>query len=108
MQQLAQKMDSPPMGLLGVSACNQREVWRYYIAVSSTRPAEGFEEYILPAATWPFFPGKGPFSSYRNWSAGSLPSGSPPQVMSMPMPPMWSATSRQTLKTPAMKCGSQW
>ncbi len=60
MQQLAQKMDSPPMGLLGVSACNQREVWRYYIAVSSTRPAEGFEEYILPAATWAIFSGEGP------------------------------------------------
>lgn len=59
-QRLAQKMDVPPMGLFGVSACNQREEWRYYIAVSTTQPAGEFEEYLLPAATWAIFPGEGP------------------------------------------------
>lgn len=58
-QRLAQKIDTPPMGLLGVSACDQQESWRYYIAVATTQPAEEFEEYILPAATWAIFSGQG-------------------------------------------------
>lgn len=58
-QKLAGMMDAAPMGLLGVSACNNPEQWKYFIAVSSTKEAEGFEEYTIPAATWAIFPGAG-------------------------------------------------
>lgn len=57
---LAALMDTPPMGLLGVSACGDEEEWRYFIAVSSSQPApEGLEEYTIPAFTWAVFPGGG-------------------------------------------------
>ena len=64
-QKLACMMDAPPMGLLGVSACNDAEQWRYLIAVSTTRAADGFEEYTVPAATWAIFPGAGPSVSIQ-------------------------------------------
>ena len=58
-QKLAGLMDTAPMGLLGVSACNDAEQWKYFIAVSSTKQDTGFEEYIVPAATWAIFTGTG-------------------------------------------------
>ena len=58
-QKLAGIMDTPPMGLLGVSACNDEEQWKYYIAVSSTKASAEFEEYIVPASTWAIFSGSG-------------------------------------------------
>jgi len=58
-QKLAGMMDAQPSGLLGVSACNEAEDWKYFIAVSSTRTSEGFEEYIVPASTWAIFSGTG-------------------------------------------------
>lgn len=59
LQRLAGMMDTPPMGVLGVSTCNDTEPWRYYIAVSTSQEASGFEEYIVPSATWAIFPGEG-------------------------------------------------
>lgn len=59
LQKLAAMMDAPPMGVLGVSACNDAESWKYYIAVPSTQGKADFEEYIVPAATWAIFPGEG-------------------------------------------------
>lgn len=57
---LTKLMDSQPMGLLGVSVCNDEEDWRYFIAVSTTAPSgDAFEEYIIPAATWAVFSGEG-------------------------------------------------
>lgn len=57
---LASMMNAQPMGILGVSACNgAAEQWWYYIAVASTLPAAGFEEYVVPAATWAVFSGRG-------------------------------------------------
>ncbi len=57
---LCSLMNSLPTGVLGVSACNGvAEQWRYYIAVASTLPADGFEEYTVPAATWAIFSGQG-------------------------------------------------
>lgn len=57
---LAGLMDQPPMGLLGVSTCNDAEQWRYWLAVSSSAPAEGtLEDYVIPAFTWAIFPGEG-------------------------------------------------
>lgn len=48
-------MDQEPMGILGVSCCHGEE-WRYYIAVSSSRPLpDGFQETTVPACTWAVF-----------------------------------------------------
>ncbi len=58
-QKLAGMMDRSPMGLLGVSACNDEEQWKYFIAVSSTKENDEFEEYTVPAATWVIFSGTG-------------------------------------------------
>ena len=52
-------MDTEPMGVLGVSVCNDREPWKYFIAAASTKEAEGLAEYVVPAATWAVFPGEG-------------------------------------------------
>ncbi len=58
-QKLAGMMDAQPMGLLGVSVCNDEEQWKYFIAVSSTKASDGFEEYSVPASTWAIFSGTG-------------------------------------------------
>lgn len=59
LQHLADMMDAQPMGVLGVSTCNDEEPWRYYIAVSSSQNSDGLEAYIVPAATWAIFTGSG-------------------------------------------------
>ena len=59
LQRLIGMMDTEPMGVLGVSTCNDTEPWRYYIAVSSSQPAGALEEYTVPGATWAVFPGSG-------------------------------------------------
>lgn len=59
LQKLIGMMDTEPMGVLGVSTCNDTEPWRYYIAVSTTKTGEDLEEYMVPAATWAIFPGEG-------------------------------------------------
>ena len=59
LEKLAGLMDTPPMGVLGVSACNEELDWKYFIAVSSTKTDEAFEEYIVPASTWAIFSGTG-------------------------------------------------
>lgn len=58
-EKLAGLIDTPPMGLLGVSACNDEEQWKYFIAVFSTKENGEFEEYTVPAATWAIFTGTG-------------------------------------------------
>lgn len=53
-------MNSQPQGVLGVSACNDNEEWKYYIAVSSTADIDtSLEEYIIPGCMWAIFPGGG-------------------------------------------------
>lgn len=59
LQRLIAMMDTPPMGVLGISTCNDTEPWRYYIAVSTSQTAEDLEEYVVPAATWAIFSGSG-------------------------------------------------
>ncbi len=59
LQRLCAIMDTEPMGVLGISTCNDTEPWRYYIAVSSTQEKGDFEEYVVPAATWAIFSGEG-------------------------------------------------
>lgn len=56
---LIQMMDAEPMGVLGISTCNEEEPWRYYIAVATAKEKGEFEEYTVPAATWAIFPGSG-------------------------------------------------
>lgn len=57
---LLSMMENEPKGMLGVSACNDAEFWRYYIAVASDQPIdEGLEAYEIPACTWAIFHGKG-------------------------------------------------
>lgn len=59
-QRLAAMMEGMPLGLLGVSACNEADSWRYYISVASNRPLENkFEEYTVPSSTWAIFLGEG-------------------------------------------------
>lgn len=59
-QKLAAIMNNHPMGLLGVSSCNNEEEWKYFIAVSSSLPTdEALEEYLVPASTWAIFTGEG-------------------------------------------------
>lgn len=56
---LAGMMNSQPMGVLGVSVCND-ESWRYFIAVASDSEIDNIlEEHIVPAATWAIFSGSG-------------------------------------------------
>lgn len=64
-EKLAQMMDAQPMGLLGVSVCNEQEQWRYYIAVASSKEEEELDEYVVPAATWAIFPGEGTNASVQ-------------------------------------------
>lgn len=64
-QRLASLIEGPPSGLLGVSACHDKETWRYWIAAATTQPAEGLEEYTVPAATWAIFPGSGTSQSIQ-------------------------------------------
>ncbi len=57
---LTAMMEGVPMGLLGVSSCNELDDWRYYIAVTSNQPIESdLEEYIVPDSTWAIFSGEG-------------------------------------------------
>ena len=53
-------MNNQPMGVLGVSVCNDNEDWRYFIAVSSSIDADSsLDEYVIPACTWAVFSGAG-------------------------------------------------
>ncbi len=56
---LSERMNASPMGLLGVSVCNDDAPWKYLIAVSSSAECGEFEEYTIPAALWAVFPGSG-------------------------------------------------
>ena len=59
-EKLASLMNDQPMGVLGVSVCNDKEDWRYFIAVSSSANADNtLDEYIIPACTWAVFSGTG-------------------------------------------------
>ncbi|AUM86887.1 AraC family transcriptional regulator [Clostridium botulinum] len=63
---LASIMEGMPMGMLGVSSCNELDNWRYYIAVASNQPiGNGLEEYIVPSSLWAIFSGKGTAKSMQ-------------------------------------------
>lgn len=57
---LVSMMNNQPMGLLGVSVCNDDEEWKYFIAVSSSQPIDNtLEEYSIPSSMWAIFTGSG-------------------------------------------------
>jgi AraC family transcriptional regulator len=63
---LASMMNGEPMGLLGVSSCNEPDNWRYFIAVTSDQPIDNtLEEYIVPASTWAIFYSEGTSQSIQ-------------------------------------------
>ena len=59
-EKLTPLMNLNPMGVLGVSVCNAKEEWRYFIAVASSADIDHpLEESIVPACTWAIFSGNG-------------------------------------------------
>lgn len=57
---LATMMDTPLIGMLGISSCNEANNWRYYIGVASTQSIDSaLEAFIIPAGTWAIFCGEG-------------------------------------------------
>lgn len=64
---LLEMMDEHMPGILGVSTCNNGEVWKYYIAVASTTDIpDGMDEYTVPAFTWAIFSGEGAGTSIQD------------------------------------------
>ncbi|MFP3153105.1 AraC family transcriptional regulator [Lachnospiraceae bacterium ZAX-1] len=63
---LAAMMNNQPMGLLGVSVCNDEEEWKYFIAVSTSASVDDtWEEYLVPSSTWAIFTGAGTSQSIQ-------------------------------------------
>ncbi len=59
-------MNKEPMGLLGVTACQDNEQSYYYIAAATDKPVpNGMFEAMIPACTWAIFPGSGLPSSIQ-------------------------------------------
>ena len=48
-----------PKGILGVCVGGYNDSWKYYIAASSSKKEDGFEEYTVPELEWAVFSGKG-------------------------------------------------
>lgn len=64
---LSNMMNQQPMGLLGVSVCNDQEEWKYFIGVSSSLPIdETLSEYDIPESTWAIFTGSGTNQSIQS------------------------------------------
>ena len=59
-EKLAALMDTEIYGLMGISVCNEKDEWEYYIAVASTKEVDDFEELIVPETTWAVFCEEGP------------------------------------------------
>lgn len=59
-EKLAALMDTPFYGLMGISTCNEKDEWEYYIAVATTKAAGDFEEMVVPKSTWAVFYQEGP------------------------------------------------
>lgn len=59
-EKLAAMMDTDIYGLMGVSVCNEKDEWEYYIAVATTKAPGEFEEMVVPKSTWAVFYEEGP------------------------------------------------
>ena len=59
MRKLAGMMDGQPKGVMGISVCNDKEQWRYFIAVASSLEDDSLDDYTVGAYTWAVFSGEG-------------------------------------------------
>lgn len=59
-ERLAGMMDTPIYGLMGLSTCNEKDEWEYYVAVASTKTTNEYEELVVPSSTWAVFYEEGP------------------------------------------------
>lgn len=65
-------MDGPVKGILGISTCNEGEVWKYFVAVASGRAAEnGLEKFDVPVATRAIFPPRAIPQTSPSWKSAS-------------------------------------
>lgn len=71
-EKLAGMMDTELLGLMGVSTCNARNDWEYYIAVATTRENNDFEEFTIPSSTWAVFYQEGPLIKVQELEARIL------------------------------------
>ncbi len=84
---LTMMMDLKQKEILGVSAYNEADNWKYYIAVATTQPLpDSMEEYIVPAATWAIFTGEGKNTSIQELERRIVTEWLPTSDMSMAMP----------------------
>ena len=82
---LTSLMDTEIYGLMGVSECNENEEWEYYIAVASTKTADGYEELLIQRVHGKYSIKKDQSSGYRSWRQGSSWNGFRQVVMNMLM-----------------------
>ena len=40
-------MDTPIYGVMGVSTCNEKDEWKYYVAVASTKETNEFDSLLF-------------------------------------------------------------
>ncbi|MFQ6861926.1 MAG: GyrI-like domain-containing protein [Beduini sp.] len=62
---LASYIKAEPLGLLGVSASDKQNHWRFYIAVASDAEISDMDSYWLPKATWVVFSSEGTHESLQ-------------------------------------------
>lgn len=59
-EKLVSLQNTDPVGILGVSVCNNLQEWKYFIAAASTKEIDDtLEEYTVPPFTWAIFSGEG-------------------------------------------------
>lgn len=54
-----------PSGLLGISMCQDQEDWKFWIGVAREEPLNGYEEVLLPEASWIVFQSEGTHASIQ-------------------------------------------
>lgn len=89
LQRLVQMMDQPPMGVLGVSLCNDTQSWRYYIAVATSQEKAVLKNTWFLLRHGLYFLEKERTSPFRNWNGGSLLNGCRHPDTNMRMLRMW-------------------
>lgn len=64
-EKLASMMDGDIQGLMGVSVCNGKDQWEYYIAVATSRDSGEYENLTIPGGTWVIFQDEGPVTKIQ-------------------------------------------
>ncbi len=80
LEKLAGLMDTPPMGILGVSACNEAEHWKFPVRKRTKR----LRNILCLRPLGQSFRGKAPICPYRIWNGALCWSGCRLRVMSTP------------------------